>query len=114
MDLNDKAQDRSGVEVRLAANLHGGYVLADDQLTPADEIGNDDFPKYGDFLTVFRLDRSTGEAAEDEPVLYVECPQHLAQVLVENGAEPGTAFVVENVAKDMNGSWVVDVAFPDQ
>lgn len=96
--LEDKAKADDDTEFVLARDLPGAYVLAGLELEPADDLGTDEFPQYGDFLPV---QRATGNME----ALMLECPGFLASELVEQNAEPGDEFRVKAVDKVEGGRW---------
>lgn len=79
VSLEEKAD--SGPAVDLAGSLlETQYRLKDLELVPADEIGSDEFPQYGDY----------GQCEARSPVdgtfrgeRYVEIPEGLAQFLLK-------------------------------
>lgn len=107
MKIGDKAEASDSDEVRLARDSVGVYRLESDELTPADEIGNDEFPEYGDFIEA----TTTAGGAEpewDTPV-FVECPGSLASVIVELDLAIGDVFRIEGVRKNASNEWVYTV-----
>ena len=96
--IDDKAEAADQPDVDLARQSAPGlYRLESRDLTPADEIGTDEFPQYGDFLPV---DTVNGWQ-------YIECPANLAKWLVEEGVETGDAFRIVSVRK-VDGEWKYD------
>lgn len=101
--LEDKATESPTIDLLRDAQ-YSGFYLADDELVSADELSDEDeFPQYGDFLPVRTRDD------DEQPVMYVECPQGLAQELVETGIEPGDGFRIDRAQK-VDGVWNVDVS----
>lgn len=99
MDLNDKAEESPDVTL-IGDAQYSGYRLRDTELKPADELTDEDeFPEYGDFLPV---------GGGDFPEMWIECPQSLAQGLVELDLEPGDEFRITEAVK-RNGTWDVTV-----
>lgn len=99
MKIGDKAAAADQREIRLARDSMGLYRLESAEITPADEISDEDqFPKYGDFLDTVT---STGGAnpAWDEPC-WLEVPAGLDEELVKIEAEVGTVFRIQSVRKD--------------
>jgi len=107
MKLGDKAEQSDMAEVRLARDSRGVYRMEDDELVEADDLGSDDFPKYGDFLPVEII----GGAPESELVddAYVEVPGALAKVLVSMEISVGDCFEIKNVRKNASGEWQYSV-----
>lgn len=103
MKIGDKAEESP--EISLARqSAPGVYRLLNDELVPADELtAEGEFPEYGDFL---KVETTTGGA---EPSWnreeYIECPQALAQWLVEHqeiASKKG--FRIRTVQK-VDGAW---------
>jgi hypothetical protein len=106
MKIGDKAAESP--EVSLSRDSPGAYRLKDDELTAADEItAEGEFPKYGDFLSVSRL-RNGKDGVEPAEEQFVECPQSLAQQLVEIGVSIGDDFRILSASK-VDGEWQIDV-----
>lgn len=102
--LEDKAE--SEVDVTLAADLvESQYRLVSLELTPADELGTDDFPLYGDFAEVEERSPVDGTFRGQS---HVEIPASLASWLVE--AEVGTSDWWQVIdAEKVDGSWRFEV-----
>jgi len=99
-DLEDKAaQDPADVDVILARNASGVYCLESEKLTEAAEIGTEDYPRYGDFLSVTRPDGTEA---------YLECPEGLARLLARS-VDPGDTFEIVSQRKDVAGRWRFDL-----
>lgn len=105
--LGDKAEASDTAEIRLARDSRGEYTMLDDELVPADELGTDDFPQYGDFLPVDVI----GGGPESELVddAYIEVPGRLAKVLVSMEIGVGDSFEIQNVRKNAAGEWEYSV-----
>lgn len=111
MKIGDKAEASDAPDVRLANDSIGLYRLETDDVIEADEIGTDDFPKYGDFV---KVSMSNGGAnASWDSKGYVEIPGDLAKQLVEQGVEPGDCFRIRSTRKNGSGEWVYDVIAVD-
>jgi hypothetical protein len=98
--LDEKAQETP--EVSLARqSAPGAYRLESLELVGADTVSPEgEFPEYGEFL------ETTNSAGSTE---YVECPQHLAALLVDQlEAEEGTVFRIVSVQK-VDGAWQYEV-----
>lgn len=108
MKLGDKASAGSEEEVRLARDSMGLYKIDDDELVPADEIGTDEFPQYGDFLPC--LTSSGGRDPSWNMEVFVECPSSLAKQLVDMEIGTGDAFRINSVRKGPDGSWTYSVS----
>jgi len=92
--LDEKASGGASEDIDLARQSAPGiYKRVEGELVPADEIGTDDFPQYGDFLWV-----ETPHGGQ-----YIEVPASLAEWLVEN-TEDGDAFRLVAVRK-VDGEW---------
>jgi len=106
MKIGDKADAADEPDIHLVRDSAPGlYRLETDELTAADDLGNDEFPRYGDFVecTDSRM----------EPC-YVEVPGSLAKFLVENDIEPGQWFRIVSVSKTADGTWTYSAdARPD-
>lgn len=103
MDLNDKASESPDVHLIRDAQ-YSAYRLESTELTPADEISEEDeFPQFGDFL-----ETSLSEDGEGPP-MYVECPQDVARQLVEFDIGEGDWFRIGEAVK-VDGEWSVDVS----
>lgn len=107
MDLNDKAEDGGEVlSIEDAADSAGTLRVESTELEPAEDVGTDKYPQYGDWMPVTRV--IDGIEHGDS---YVETPQGLAKRLVDHGVEEGTEFVVTAVQKTRDGIWDVTVEF---
>lgn len=105
MKLGDKAEQSDRDEVRLARDSVGAYRLESEELIEADEIsGEDEFPKYGDFLVCRELRQVAGEVEIGDKVL-VEVPGQLAKQLVEQNITEGDGFRIQSVRKNAAGEW---------
>lgn len=105
MKIGDKAEQSDRDEVRLARDSVGAYRLESDELVPAEEIsGDDEFPKYGDFLACRELRQVAGDVEVAEKVL-VEVPGQLAKQLVEADISEGDGFRIQSVRKNAAGEW---------
>lgn len=103
MDLNDKAKETPDIDLLRDAQ-YSGYRLVSTELTPADELTDEgEFPQFGDFLQVALPDGS-----DSPPVKWIECPQGLAQALVELDLGDGDEFRIEAATK-VDGEWQVTV-----
>lgn len=106
-DLKQLAET-DDTEVVLAKEAHGLYRIEGTETAEADDVSPEgEFPKFGRYLAVTAIDR---DGAEKGPRL-LEVPRGLAVALVEAGLdETGAEIWVRNVAKDVEGAWVFDVA----
>jgi len=111
--LNEKADDGGGIEVVLASDAGGVYRLQDDQLTSADNVTEPgEFPEYGDFAAVNRIRAAEGEWLDADDA-WLECPQRLAEALVQQHIEPGDVFAIAEPQKTAGGRWSFTVSVPD-
>lgn len=109
--LEDRA-DNEPDNWRLAAESSGVYRLKTDELTDAEDIG-DEWPEYGQFLEATTMNGGTdGEWREGEDV-YVECPAGLAQELLDNDVTPGDLFAIGKPSKGQGGRWTFVVSKPE-
>jgi hypothetical protein len=98
--IDDKAEAVDSPDVHLVRDSAPGlYRLETIDLTPADELGNDEFPRYGDFV------ECTDSRME---TCYVEVPGALAKFLA-NYIEVGDWFRIVSVSKTADGEWRYDV-----
>jgi len=111
--IGDKAEASDSADVFLAKQSTGLYRLASLEVVDADEIGTDEFPKYGDFIEC-QTSNGGADPSWDETV-YVELPGDLAKKLTENGVEPDDAFRILSQQKDhSSGEWSFEIdADPD-
>jgi len=105
MDLSDKAQESP--DVTLAGDLlESSYEVTETELVPADELtGEDEFPKYGDFLPAHEFSPYDGT---DRGETYIEVPQALAQIIVERDLADGTRWKVVQSRK-VDGEWQFEI-----
>lgn len=99
MKIGDKAEQADQPDVLLVRDSAPGlYRLETDELTDADELGTDEFPRYGDFVECVdsRLEKC-----------YVEVPSALAQFLAAQ-TEVGEWFRIVTVNKTAEGEWMYD------
>jgi len=107
-DLQDKAT--TGRDIVRAGNSSGQtYRLQSTTLEPADNIGTDDYPQYGDFADVALVDRNLTELGQR----WLECPGNLAAKLVEHELKPGDCFAVSDASKSSDGAWIFEVQSGD-
>lgn len=98
--IDDKAREADEPDIHLVRDSAPGlYRLETMQLKNADDLGNDEFPRYGDFV------KCTDSRMED---CYVEVPGALAKVLASM-AEVGDWFRIVSVNKTASGEWSYDV-----
>lgn len=104
--LDDKAEtpETTAYSIEDAADSGAEFRVRSLELDPANEVGTDAFPQYGDWLAVEEL--RDGAALGD---VHVECPRGLAAELVEQEADEGDAFAIHSVEKTANGEWSADV-----
>lgn len=99
MKLSEKAEASPDVDLA-RQSAPGAYRLETDELVPADDLTPDgDFPEYGDFLEV-----STTRGRR-----YIECPQALAEWLVDHDLKPGEDWFRIVAVRKVDGQWVYDV-----
>ena len=98
--IDDKADAADAPDVHLVRDSAPGlYRLETMDLTPADKLGSDEFPRYGDFVECIDSRMET---------CYVEVPGSLAKVL-SSRAEVGDWFRIVSVNKTADGTWQYDV-----
>lgn len=105
--FDEKASETTAQDIRAAGDSRGRYRLEASGLVPADEIGTDEFPQFGDWLQVKPLDGGPEEELMDET--FVECPGQLAKWLANNGLEEGDLFEIRSVRKGPGGRWTYSV-----
>ena len=107
-DLQDKAT--SGRDIVRAGKSSGQlYRLQSETLEPADNVGSDDYPQYGDFADVALVDRNLTELGQR----WLECPGNLAAELVDAEVGAGDCFAVERASKSSDGAWTFDLSTGD-
>ena len=116
MKLSEKAEQGNSAEVRLAQKSVGQYEVTHDlkqDLVPADEIsGEDEFPKFGDFLEVSVIGGGPEHELVDE--CYLEVPGNLAGQLMDMAIETGDCFSIDSCHKNAAGEWEYRVSeMPD-
>lgn len=98
--LDDLADDTG--DVYLARNAERMVFRLDSRDTvPADEIGTDEYPQYGDFVPVGVWHPPEAKFVDD---CYLEVPVQLAKTLVSLGIESGDTFEITDVTKS-NGQY---------
>lgn len=103
--IDDLADDTG--DVYLARNADGMVFRLDSRETvPADELGTDEYPQYGDFAPVGVFHPPKGDFVDD---CYLEIPVQLAKTIVTLEIETGDVFKITDVTK-ANGQYhfVVD------
>jgi len=105
MKIGDKAEQADQPNVLLVRDSAPGlYRLETDELTNADDLGTDEFPRYGDFV------KCSDSRLEE---CYVEVPSALAQFL-DGTVEVGEWFRIVSVNKTADGEWTYSAeADPD-
>lgn len=108
--LEDKAETPEVVALSIADadETAGRFELESLELDPADEVGTDQFPQYGDWLPVTRY--IDGMEHGD---MHLECPRGLAKELVAAEIEAGDVFAVTDSTKGLDGEWQVEVELDD-
>jgi len=101
--FNEKANETTAEDIRAAGDSRGQYEIVGEGLVPADEIGTDEFPQYGDWLEVEPLDGGPEEELMD--ICYIEVPGSLAKILASNDVEPGDELNIRSVRKGAGGRW---------
>ena len=98
-DLHDieVGSDEKDTEIWLASdNPTGLFHIRSTDIKEADEIGTDDFPRYGEFLPVGK-----GQTAG-----YLQLTAYLIEYLQDEEAEEGDQFRVNKVVEyDDGGYW---------
>jgi len=107
--LRDHAK-KAETEVRTVSNAEGHtYRIESDELLEADEIGDDEFPQYGQWL-------ETTDRPEGTKTVYLETPAVLAKRLVDEVAHnadlEGRLFTLTDAEK-VDGRWEVDLEVHD-
>jgi len=105
--FDDKAAETTVQDIRAAGDSRGTYEVVGEGLVPADEIGSDEFPQYGDWLEVKPLDGGPEEELMDET--FIECPGSLATWAAGNDLKPGDKFTIRSVRKGAGGRWTYSV-----
>jgi len=105
--FDDKAAETTAQDIRAAGDSRGQYEVVAEGLVPADEIGTDEFPQYGDWLEVEPLDGGPEEELMDE--CYIEVPGSLASWAAANDLGPGDQFTIRSVRKGAGGRWTYSV-----
>lgn len=113
MNLGDKAEQADQEEVRLARDSNGVYRLEDEELVPADDLGSEDFPQFGDFARTTNVQLVQGEPQLGDEV-FVEVPSALAEILVDMEIGTGDYFRIQAVRKNSAGEWEYSVTDPDR
>jgi len=98
-DLEDKADQESQEDVILIRNGAGSYRMEGKELVDCSEIGTEDYPRFGEFLSVSRQDGGPA---------WLECPGDLARTLVKAGVQPGEPFEIVRTTKNAAGRWEVE------
>lgn len=106
MDLSEKAEETP--DVILAGDLHeSAFETTETELIPADELtGEDQFPKYGDFLEAVEYSPYDGTC---RGTVWIEVPSDLAGILLERELTDGTRWVVEQSRK-VDSEWQFEVS----
>lgn len=104
MKIGDKAENaqQGGDSVYLANESNGVWRLESDDVFDADDIGSDDFPKYGDFIKV--MESYGGQRPSWDEVAYLELTSRLA-IELDGTIDVGDAFRTRVPRKDDNGEW---------
>lgn len=105
--FDEKANETTAQDIRAAGDSRGRYRLLAAGLVPADEIGTDEFPQYGDWLQVEPLDGGPEEELMDET--YIEVPGSLAKWLAANDVKEGSTIEIRSVRKGAGGRWQYSV-----
>lgn len=100
VSLDEKADDTRDV-VRASEAEAQWYRLESTDLTPAGDIGTDDFPQYGDFADVVAVDAN----GDDLGSRWLECPSGLARELVDAGIAADEDFQITEASKTADGAW---------
>lgn len=101
--FDEKASETTAEDIRPAGDSRGQYEVVGEGLIPADEIGTDEFPQYGDWLEVEALDGGPEEELMD--VCYIEVPGALAKIFANNDLQPGDEVHIRSVRKGGGGRW---------
>lgn len=104
-DLRGQAE-RAESEVVLMGNAAPGtHLIESESLVPAEDLGNDEFPQYGEYLETVRH-------PESKVTVYLECPPILAKEIADQVAHnadlEGRWFHLADAEK-VDGRWKVDV-----
>ena len=93
--------DEKDSEIWLASDRPTGlFYIRSTEVVDAEEIGTDDFPKYGEFMAV-----SKGDTAG-----YLQLTAHLIEHLQEHEAQQGDEFKVTNVVEGNDGGYWWDAS----
>lgn len=108
--LDDKAETPENVahSIADAAETAAEYRIRSLELDPAEEVGTDQFPQFGDWLPAEEV--RDGASIGD---VWVECPRGLAQELVAAEVDEGDVFAVTAANKSPAGEWNVEVDAAD-
>lgn len=107
-DLESKADTGRDI-VRASEVTATLYRLETTDLKPADAVGDDDFPQYGDFADVTAVDGN----GDDLGKRWIEVPGGLARAMVDAGIEAGDEFQVTKATKAQDGAWTFEVETDD-
>ena len=92
-DIDVQYQEKD-TEIWLASDRPTGlFHIRSLEVKEADEIGTDEFPKFGEFLPV----------AKGDVAGYVQLTTHLVDHLQQEEAQEGGEFRVNNVVEDEDG-----------
>lgn len=105
--FDEKASETTAQDIRAAGDSRGHYEVVGKGLVPAEQIGSDEFPQYGDWLKVRPLDGGPEEELMDET--FIEVPGQLAKWCAENEISVGSEFRIRSVRKDAAGRWSYSV-----
>lgn len=105
MDLSEKATESP--DVTLAGDLlESAYEVSETELVGADDVTPEgEFPQYGDFLPVQEFSPYDGT---DRGETYIEVPQALAQLIIEEELADGTRWKVIHSRK-VDGEWKFEI-----
>lgn len=105
--FDEKASESTAQDIRAAADSRGRYKVIAEGLIPAENIGTDEFPQYGDWLEVKPLDGGPESELVDET--YIEVPGQLAKWCAANEISVGSGIDIKSVRKDAGGRWSYSV-----
>lgn len=105
--FDEKASETTAEDIRRAGNSRGQYEVVGEGLVPAEDIGTEEFPEYGDWLEVEPLDGGPEEELMD--VTFIEVPGSLAKILAKNSIQPGDEISIRSVRKGAGGRWTYSV-----
>jgi len=103
--LRDRAEEAESEVVLIGNATPGTHRIETEDLVPADDLGNDEFPQYGEYLPTVRH-------PDSDTTVFVECPPVLAKEIADQVAQnanlAGRWFHLADAEK-VDGRWTVEV-----